>query len=323
MLTMWPQSPKCGRQSRVMRRSPVTLTPKTVASSSSLDSSNGARPSASPALLTRMSRPPRRSTASATKRLQLAGSVTSSPSAISVSSRSTRRAPPATRTPAAASAAAVARPMPDEGPVTIARLPLRSRSATTPTLGMRRAPRPAQLESLRRGRMAEEEEIGKAWRLEVREVATRQLPVGAGERFRLLGELERAPVRGPLEATRQRRARCERRELEGEEQQQGLRQRARIGHPRAEHRPEDRNREDSTGHREQRQLHHVPLAPMPQLVRDDDLHLRRLGRLQQRVEDDDATRAADAGDVGIHLRRAAAGVGDEHLSHRDAGTLRE
>src|SRR3954454_21634389 len=101
----------------------------------------------------------------------------------------------------------------------MSRLRLRSRSATTPTIAIRRAPRRRQRESRRRGRMAEEEEIGKAWRLEVREVATRQLPVGAGERFRLLGELEPAPVRGPLEATRQRRARCERRELEGEEQQ--------------------------------------------------------------------------------------------------------
>ncbi len=109
-----------------MRTRPVTLTPKTVASSSSLDSSNGARPSASPALLKRMSRPPSRSTASATKRSLLAGSVTSSGSAISVSSRSTRRAPPATRTPAAARARAVARPIPDEAPVTIAVLPERS-----------------------------------------------------------------------------------------------------------------------------------------------------------------------------------------------------
>ena len=119
-----------------MRTSPLTLTPSTVASSSSLDSSNGARPSARPALLTRMSRPPSRSTASAAKPSQLAASVTSSSSATSVSSRSTRRAPPATRTPAAASAAAVARPMPDDAPVTIARLPARSRGVTRVTLSV-------------------------------------------------------------------------------------------------------------------------------------------------------------------------------------------
>ena len=70
--------------------------------------------------------PPSCSTASATKRAQLVGSMTSSGSAISVSSRSTRRAPPATRTPASASMRAVERPNPDEAPVTIAVLPLRS-----------------------------------------------------------------------------------------------------------------------------------------------------------------------------------------------------
>ena len=95
-----------------MRTSPFTFVPKTRASSSSLDSSNGARPSARPALLKRMSRPPSCSTAAATNRALLSGSVTSSSSAISVSSRSTRRAPPATRTPAAARARAVAWPMP-------------------------------------------------------------------------------------------------------------------------------------------------------------------------------------------------------------------
>src|SRR2546425_2434799 len=69
-------------------------------------------------------------TAAATNRSQLAASRTSSSSLISVSSRSTRRAPPATRTPAAASARAVARPIPDEAPVTIAVLPERAMLTT-------------------------------------------------------------------------------------------------------------------------------------------------------------------------------------------------
>src|SRR5712691_6757517 len=72
-----------------------------------------------------MSSPPSCATASSTKRAELARSVTSSGSATSVSTRSARRAPPATRTPASASARAVARPMPDEAPVTIAVLPFR------------------------------------------------------------------------------------------------------------------------------------------------------------------------------------------------------
>src|SRR5579859_1513787 len=125
-LTMWPPSRMCGRQSRVMRTRPFTFVPKTVSSSSSLDWSNGARPSASPALLIRMSSPPSCSTAEATKRALLSASRTSSSSAISVSRRSTRRAPPATRTPVSASARAVARPKPDDAPVTIAVLPRRS-----------------------------------------------------------------------------------------------------------------------------------------------------------------------------------------------------
>src|SRR5579871_3375 len=149
MLTMCPQSAKCGRQSRVIRTSPLTFVPKTVASSASLESSNGARPSARPALLKRMSSPPSRSTASATKRSLLSASVTSRRSAISVSSRSTRRAPPATRTPASASARAVALPIPDEAPVTIARLPARSSSCTAPTLSV---PQRAQLHVLRASR---------------------------------------------------------------------------------------------------------------------------------------------------------------------------
>src|SRR6266542_627203 len=123
----------CGRHRRVIRTSPFTFVSKTVCSSSSFDSSNGYLPSASPALLTRMSRPPSRSTADATKRLQLSGSVTSGSSPTSVSSRSTRRAPPATRTPCSASARAVARPNPDEAPVTTAALPP---SSYTPTWTM-------------------------------------------------------------------------------------------------------------------------------------------------------------------------------------------
>jgi hypothetical protein len=73
------------------------------------------------------SEPPSCAIASSTKPAQLSGSRTSRSSAISVSSRSTRRAPPATRTPSSASRRAVARPKPDEAPVTIAVLPVRSR----------------------------------------------------------------------------------------------------------------------------------------------------------------------------------------------------
>src|SRR6266516_125962 len=104
MLTMCPPSRICGRQRRVIRSSPWTSVSSTVSSSSSVDSQKGSRPRPSPALLMRMSR-------------------TSSSSLISVSSWSTRRAPPATRAPSRARAAAVAAPMPLEAPVTIAVFP--------------------------------------------------------------------------------------------------------------------------------------------------------------------------------------------------------
>ena len=67
----------------------------------------------------------------------------------------------------------------------------------------------------------------------------------------------------------------------------------------------------------------MPLSPMPELVRDHDLHRPRVRRLQQRVEDDDATRPADPRHVGVDLRRAPARVGDENLSHRDSRARRE
>ncbi len=109
-----------------MRRTPSTFVCRTRVSSSSFESVNGYRPRASPALLKRMSTPPRPLTQASTKARLLASSVTSSASAISASTRSTRRAPPATRTPASRSLRVVAAPIPDEAPVTIAVLPRRS-----------------------------------------------------------------------------------------------------------------------------------------------------------------------------------------------------
>src|SRR5215471_12723030 len=120
MFTMWPGSrSECCSTSRVIRTSPFTFVSKTLRSSSSVESVNGSRPSASPAALTRMSAGP----ACSTKRAQLSGSRTSSSRATSVSSRSTRRAPPMTRAPSAFSRRAVAAPIPLDAPVTIAVVP--------------------------------------------------------------------------------------------------------------------------------------------------------------------------------------------------------
>jgi hypothetical protein len=77
MLTMCPPSRMCGMQSRVIRSTPRTFVSIIVASSSSVDSQNGSRPSARPALLTRTSIPPRSATARSTNRSQLSSSVTS------------------------------------------------------------------------------------------------------------------------------------------------------------------------------------------------------------------------------------------------------
>src|SRR5919198_2064992 len=119
---MWPPSRRCGRQRRVIRISPLTFVSSTVRSSSSLLASNGSRPSANPAALTRMSSPP--SATLATKSSQLSASVTSSRCASTGGSISSAlRAPPITRAPARASACAVAAPIPLEAPVTTAVFP--------------------------------------------------------------------------------------------------------------------------------------------------------------------------------------------------------
>src|SRR5829696_7213486 len=132
MFTMWPPSRTCGRQSRVIRIRPFTFVSSTVRSSSSVDCANDSRPSASPAPLTRTSIAPSASTARATKVSQLPGSVTSSSSGTSASIRSTRLAPPATRTPSRRSARTTEAPIPLEAPVTTAVFPA---SVTATTLG--------------------------------------------------------------------------------------------------------------------------------------------------------------------------------------------
>jgi hypothetical protein len=66
--------------------------------------------------------------------------------------------------------------------------------------------------------MAEEEEVDKPGRLQVREVAARELEVSTRERRGLLRELERAAVGGALEPAREPRTGGKGHELETEEQ---------------------------------------------------------------------------------------------------------
>ena len=105
-----------------MRTSPWTLVSISASSSSSVLSSNRSRPSASPALFTRMSRPSSRWIALVTKLALLSASVTSSSSATNPSPRSDRSAGGRPRPPAlfTGERTAVAAPIPLDAPVTIA-----------------------------------------------------------------------------------------------------------------------------------------------------------------------------------------------------------
>ena len=105
--------------SRVMRTRPLTLVSKTVRSSSSVDSVNGSRPSAE----ARGVDEDVHRAGGVDEPLAALGVGDVELSATSVSSRSTRRAPPTTFAPSSASMRAVAAPMPLEAPVTIAVLP--------------------------------------------------------------------------------------------------------------------------------------------------------------------------------------------------------
>lgn len=85
-----------------------------------------------------------------------------------------------------------------------------------------------------------------------------------------------------------------------------------------EQRPQHEYEPDRRAHRDPGRERDVPVAAVAELVRDDREHLgrRRLG--DERVEEDDAARRAEPGDVCVQLRRPLARVGDEDLAHRHA-----
>ncbi len=88
-----------------------------------------------PTLLTRMSRPPKVSTARPTRRAGPSGVARSTSMVCGVTSRRAAlslRVPPITCAPSAVSARVTARPMPRPAPVTTARLPCSFRSMTAP-----------------------------------------------------------------------------------------------------------------------------------------------------------------------------------------------
>src|SRR3954454_12806576 len=135
MFTMCPRpaSRISGSAACVQYRSPSRLT-FTMVRHWSVGAPSTGPSSITPALFTRMSRPPSCECASVTNACALSSSATStgsasarppSPSILSASEvrRSSRRAPSATTAPAPASASAVASPIPDEAPVIAATVP--------------------------------------------------------------------------------------------------------------------------------------------------------------------------------------------------------
>ena len=97
---------------------------------------------------------------------------------------------------------------------------------------------------------------------------------------------------------------------------------ARIARVRAERPPHEQHGHDGAGHPEDGPLEHVPVATVPELMRDDEPHLRRPRALEQRVVEDNAARPPEAADVGVDLLRPTARIRHEDLAHRHAGPRR-
>ena len=86
---------------------------------------------------------------------------------------------------------------------------------------------------------------------------------------------------------------------------------------RGEQCPEREHDGHHASHRERRSERDVPVAAVAELVCDHGQDLGRARPARQRVVEDDPARGAETGDVRVQLRRALAGVGDEHLPNRD------
>ena len=140
-----PRATKCPPAARAPLKQPFRFVATTNSNSSGVSSRAGLR-TFTPALLTRMSRRPSRSTAAPAMASQSSGEVTSAvkgaarrPRArISSARRSSSaavRLASSTSAPAAASASAIVRPSPRPAPVTMATRPLRSNSPVPSSSG--------------------------------------------------------------------------------------------------------------------------------------------------------------------------------------------
>ena len=94
-----------------------------------------------------------------------------------------------------------------------------------------------------------------------------------------------------------------------------------VGRLVPEHRPEQRDERDRRKHEDPRELRHVAVLSVGELVREHRAYLRGLHLLEQGVVQDDPPGCAEARDVRVRLRRAPARVGDEHVADGDANPL--
>ena len=167
--------------------------------------------------------------------------------------------------------------------------------------------------------MREQQRVDETRRVEIREVRGGEPAERGFERARIARELEREAIGATLGPAREGGGQRQRHELQQSPDEQQDRNPAR----RRVERPHEEHSEREARHHEQRPLRDVAVAPVPELVRDDDLDLRPFRVGDQRVVEDDAPGAAEPGDVGVVLARATARVGDEDLAHRNAGAPRQ
>ena len=170
----------------------------------------------------------------------------------------------------------------------------------------------------------EQHQVGEARRIEVGEILPRERDVRALERLAVAGQLERAAVGGALPAPRRSSARSgSPASSRPTSTSSGEREVARRA-TRPERGPQHEHGDDGAGHREERPLDDVPVAPVAELVRDDRASAPRSAALARSVsQSDDAPRRPEPGDVRVRPRRPAARVGDEDVADGDAGPLGE
>ena len=160
-------------------------------------------------------------------------------------------------------------------------------------------------------------------RLQIGNVCQGQLALHAGERRRVAGEVRGVHVRAGLDTPAHQVAQRPTDRSQQTEQRQDQRQGRGIrcrhdaglieqGLPlqKQEQQADRRGRRHCAEHRAPQDIAVLGVA---ELVRDDALHLARLGAVEERVEYDDATGRAEPRDVRVERRRPARRVGDEDV----------